>query len=81
MGGRFRLERGLLLGAAVFAFGSLAALASLVRWRAEGSGELDPGEQLRVVVPAALGLVLGSSMVLASFFLSILGMDKKIDLS
>ena len=31
--------------------------------------------------PAALGLVLGSSTVLASLFLSILGMDKRIDLS
>ena len=81
LGGRFRLERGLLVGVLVFAVGGVTALASLLRWRAEGWGDLDPGEQLRVVVPAALGLVLGSSMVLGSFFLSILGMDKKIDLS
>lgn len=78
---RFRLERGLAVGVLVFALGVIAALASLARWRAEGWGDLDPTEQLRVVVPAALGLILGSSMVLASFFLSILGMDKKIDLS
>jgi len=34
-----------------------------------------------VVIPAALGLVLGASTMLASFFLSILGMDRRIDLS
>ncbi len=55
-------------------------MLSLWRWRNEGWGELDAGEQLRVVVPAALGLILGSSTMLASFFLSILGMDKNIEL-
>jgi glycosyltransferase involved in cell wall biosynthesis len=81
LGGRFRLERGLAIGLGVFLVGIGAAIASLIRWEAQGWGDLNPGEQLRVVVPASLGLVLGSSMVLASFFLSILGMDKKIDLS
>jgi hypothetical protein len=81
LGGRFKLERGLLLGFLVLLAGAVCALASLWRWRDQGWGELDPGEQLRVVVPAALGLILGSSILFASFFLSILGMDKSIDMS
>ena len=81
LGGKFQLERGLLVGLLVFLVGLAAALVSLLRWRDQGFGELDPGQQLRVVVPAALGLILGFSTVLGSFFLSILGMDKRIDLS
>jgi Glycosyl transferase family 2 len=81
LGGRFQLERGVLLGLLVLLVGVGAALVSFLRWRDQGFGELDPGQQLRVVVPAALGLILGTSTVLGSFFLSILGMDKRIDLS
>ena len=80
LGGRFRLERGLGLGFVLLVVGVAGAVLSLWRWRNEGWGELDAGEQLRVVVPAALGLILGSSTMLASFFLSILGMDKNIEL-
>ena len=79
-GARFRLERGLYLGAFVFLAGIVGAAISLWRWRDEGFGDLETTRQLRVVVPAALGLMLGSSLVLSSFFLSILGMDKRIDL-
>jgi Glycosyl transferase family 2 len=79
-GGRFQLERGLLVGGLVLLTGIIGAAASFLRWSTVGYGELDPSQQLRVVVPAALGLVLGFSIVLASFFLSILGMDKRIDL-
>ena len=80
LGARFRLERGLLLGALLFVAGIVVAVVSLWRWRNVGWGDLDASAQIRVVVPAMLGLVLGSSTVLASFFLSILGMDKSIDL-
>lgn len=79
IGEQFRLERGLLLGVLLLVIGIAAAVWSLWRWRSVGWGDLQAGEQLRVVVPAALGLILGSSTVLASFFLSILGMDKNID--
>ncbi len=79
-GARFRLERGLYLGASVFLAGLVGAAISLWRWRDEGFGDLETTRQLRVVVPAGLGLMLGSSLVLSRFFLSILGMDKRIDL-
>lgn len=81
LAGRFRLERGLGAGIVVLMIGLITGLVSLVRWRDQGFGELETAHQLRIVIPAALGLILGTSTVLASFFLSILGMDKTISMS
>ena len=81
LGGRFKLERGLWLGFAMFLAGIFTTIVSFIRWRNAGWVNLDPSDQLRVVVPAMLGLVLGTSTILSSFFLSILGMDKQIDLT
>ena len=81
LGGKFKLERGLWLGVLTLIVGVVAAAISLWRWRNVGFGELDPAQQIRVVVPAALGLILGASTIFASLFLSILGMDKRIDLT
>ena len=80
LGARFRLERGLVVGGAVLLLGLGFAVVSFTRWGSAGWSNLDPGDQLRVVVPAMLGLVLGTSIILSSFFLSILGMDDKIEL-
>ncbi|MFN0089224.1 MAG: glycosyltransferase family 2 protein [Acidimicrobiales bacterium] len=77
---RFRLESGLVAGALLLACGAAAAGASLWRWRSAGFGELDPGQQLRVAAPAVIGLVLGVTTILASLFLSILGLDYRIPL-
>jgi hypothetical protein len=79
LGGTFRLERGLLVGGLVLAIGLGTAIVSFLRWGDAGWSGLDPGEQLRLVVPAMLGIVLGSSIVLTSFYLSILGMDADIE--
>jgi len=80
-GGRFRLERGFLFGVAVLIAGLVAGVISLVWWHQNDFGALDAEHQLRLVVPAALGLVLGSWIILSSFFLSILGLDKQISLN
>lgn len=81
VGAWFRLERGLAVGGLILAAGIGATIVSFVRWGDAGWSGLDPGDQLRVVVPAMLGLVLGSSTILTSFFLSILGMDSDIDVT
>ena len=67
----FRLERGLLWGTAIFAAGVVAALFSLLRWRSQGFGELDYGQQIRVAAPAALGMTLGFSTIMTSFLLAV----------
>lgn len=71
----FTLERGLLVGAAVTVAGFVVALVSVGRWSDAGFGALQPTQQIRVVVPAVLGIVHGSSLVLVSFALSVLGID------
>lgn len=78
LAGQFRLERGLVVGGLVLTLGLGTAVVSFLQWGDAGWSGLDPGEQLRLVVPAMLGIVLGSSIVLTSFYLSILGMDADI---
>lgn len=78
-GARFGLERGLALGALAILAGLVLTAVSFWRWRSQGWSDLDPSQHLRVVVPAALGIILGLSTVLGSFFLSILGMDQQSD--
>ena len=41
------------------------------RLQAPVAGDLDPAQQIRIVVPAALGIILGASTFLASFLLVI----------
>lgn len=69
-----KLETGLLAGFALFVTGAVFAMVSYFAWRNAGWGQLETGATVRTVVPAALGLVLGSQTVLSSFFLSILGL-------
>lgn len=68
----FRLERGILTGVILGLIGLALAAASLWKWSRADFGDVDPVQQVRIIVPAALGLILGSSVVLGSFFLSIL---------
>jgi glycosyltransferase involved in cell wall biosynthesis len=77
-GGRFRLERGIWAGVFVFLAGVIGSIWSVVLWQQEDFGGLDAESQLRLVVPSALALVLGCWIVLSSFFLSVLGLDKEI---
>lgn len=70
--GALTLERGLMLGFAMILIGVVLAVASLVRWRGQGYGALDPNQTVRTVLPAVLGLVLGSQTILGSFSSSVL---------
>jgi len=71
------LEWGLLVGAALIV-GGLAGSAVAVRiWAGRGFGALEPGETLRLVIPAVVATALGCQVVLFSFFLSIVGLSRK----
>lgn len=72
-----RLETGLLAGLAMIVGGCLAAAIAYLSWRDSGWGALRTGDNIRMAVPAALGLVLGSQTILSSFFLSILGLSHR----
>jgi len=73
---RWDLEFGLLAGA-ILVFGGLAlSIIALSIWGGRGFATLDYRDTLRIVVPASTMLILGVQTILASFFLSILGIER-----
>jgi len=67
------LERSLLVGGVLALAGLVGVVASLGYWHSRGYGELDPQRVLRLVIPSATALILGSQTALGGMFLSILG--------
>ena len=71
------LETGLVVSAVVLLTGIVLAVLSVTRWSETGYGAMDVGRTMRLVIPATLLVVLGAQGVLASFFLSVLGMKRR----
>lgn len=71
------LEIGLIFGGALVAFGLAISTYAFSRWSAVEFGALDPMIALRWVIPGVSCLTLGCQIVLASFFLSVLGLKRK----
>jgi glycosyltransferase involved in cell wall biosynthesis len=65
----FHLERGLLLGGALFTWGFVIDAVILVQWLKSGRGALDA---LRPAIQALTLMILGAQTVFSSFFLSML---------
>ncbi len=78
-GGRFRLERGLLIGLALCLSGLVLAAVSVWRWSDVGWGDLELVEQLRIAVPAGLFFTVGLMVAFASLLLSTLGLDSRLE--
>jgi glycosyltransferase involved in cell wall biosynthesis len=74
MRARFRLEHGLLLGAAVVVPGFVFAGVILVTWINRGFGELTDE---RLAILAVTLIVVGVQVVFSSFLLSILGLRRR----
>jgi len=72
-----RLETGLMVGFGMIMVGFTASLLAVGSWSAKQFGLLDPERTLRFVIPGSLSLALGSEVILSSFFLSVLGMNRK----
>jgi glycosyltransferase involved in cell wall biosynthesis len=72
---RWSLETGVLAGVALVLIGIAMSVVALVTWGGTGFEQLDYRDTLRIVVPASTLLMLGVQTVLASFFLSILGIE------
>ena len=70
------LEVGLGAGALITLVGLVALVAAVVSWGAVGFGHLDPRQTMREVIPAVVLLALGTQTVFASFFISILSIDR-----
>ncbi|HWO16490.1 MAG TPA: glycosyltransferase family 2 protein [Solirubrobacterales bacterium] len=71
---RVTLEVGVLAGALLILAGLLLSIIALLIWGGTGFSQLDYRETLRIVIPAGTMLILGVQTILASFFLSILGL-------
>ncbi len=71
------LERGLLVGGLLLLVGLGFTVYSLIHWGSAGFGALNTRHGVRLVLPGATATVLGFEVVLASLFLSILGLARK----
>jgi len=74
---RVTLETGLIVGGALFLAGLFFSIYALGFWRAMSFGPLDPTRSLRIVIPGVVLAALGCQTVLSSFFLSILGLERR----
>lgn len=73
---RWELEAGLALGFALVVAGLALSAGAVAVWGGTGFEDLDYQDTLRIVLPASTLLVLGVQTLLASFFVSILGIER-----
>jgi len=71
------LETGLISGLITFLLGLAMSVYALGDWGVHSFGILDPTKVLRLVIPAVTAMMLGSEIVLSSFFLSVLGLKRR----
>jgi glycosyltransferase involved in cell wall biosynthesis len=71
------LEKGLIVGLLLVAGGLTWILTSVLAWKKTGYGTLDPRVTMRQMIPGVTILSLGVETIFASFFLSVLGINRK----
>ena len=71
------LETGLIVGGVLIVLGLIGSVAATFGWSEVDFGELNPSEVLRQGIPSVLAIALGFQIVLASFFLSVLGLKRR----
>ena len=72
------LETGLAVGGLLVALGIGGSIFAVSGWAKARFGNLDIEHMLRVVMPAVFSLTLGVQIICSSFFLSILGLRRKL---
>jgi hypothetical protein len=70
------LEVGLAVGLIVLLAGAAGSVFAFVRWTEVSFGPLDVSRALRIAIPSLTAVLLGGQIVLASFFLSLLGIPR-----
>ncbi len=66
------LEAGLLGGLALILVGVCMALLAFHSWSVERFGPLSPSDEMRLIIPSGVALLLGMQVMFAGFFASIL---------
>jgi glycosyltransferase involved in cell wall biosynthesis len=72
------LETGLVVGALLVILGIGGSVFAVSHWAGTSFGALNPERMLRIVMPSVFCLTLGSQIVCSSFFLSILGLRRRL---
>ncbi|MEW6440402.1 MAG: glycosyltransferase family 2 protein [bacterium] len=73
----FNLERGIILGLAIFLVGLIKLIQAVLYWKAAQFGAISYPESLRQVIPAVTLIMMGVQVIFSSFFLSILDIPRK----
>jgi hypothetical protein len=71
------LEVGLIFGCILLLAGAVILGFALHIWQASGFGDLSPQSMLRLTLPSATCFMLGIEAIFGSFFLSLLGMNRR----
>jgi glycosyltransferase involved in cell wall biosynthesis len=71
------LETGVLAGCLLLLLGAVILGYAIYLWHAAGFGALSPTRMLRLTLPSATLLLLGVEVIFSSFFLSLLGLNRR----
>jgi glycosyltransferase involved in cell wall biosynthesis len=71
------LEVGLAVGALFAVAGFVVSLLAVRSWGTHDFGPLDYSHTMRLIIPAVLCLTIGAQTIFTSFFLSVLGMQRR----
>ncbi|MDP9039323.1 MAG: glycosyltransferase family 2 protein [Acidobacteriota bacterium] len=71
------LETGLLFGCVLLLVGALTLGYAFHLWHAAGFGNMPPTRMLRLTLPSATAFMLGVEVIFGSFFLSLLGLNRR----
>jgi hypothetical protein len=74
---RLTLERVLALAVVGMIAGVALLALAILQWRQHDFGRLDYADTMRLVVPGVTLTALGLQSVLAGFFISVLGIDRR----
>jgi hypothetical protein len=71
------LETGLLFGSFLLLVAAGILGYAIFLWHATGFGDLSPTRMLRLTLPSATLFMLGVEVIFSSFFLSLLGLNRR----
>jgi len=71
------LETGVLFGCLLLLSGTVILAYAVHLWHAAGFGHMSPERMLRLTLPSATCFMLGVEAIFASFFLSLLGLNRR----
>lgn len=73
----FTLELGVIIGAALCIAGLFLLGSAVLDWQKASFGALPQSVKLKQIIPAMISILFGAQLILARFFLSILGLHRK----